>query len=102
MFFAELRYKTLSLSKLSTTLLDQAYTKIKIAVTLQLCASYSLNLVINESTNISRHRIINTFAITNNSNCFYILNIKLETSKLKAKELAKQAVFIAKKITNKD
>lgn len=101
-FFAELGYKTPSPSKLSTTLLDQAYTKIEIAVTLQLRASYSLNLVTDKSTNISGHRIINTFTITNNSDCFYISNIELEPGKLRAEELAKQAVSTAKKITDGD
>jgi ferredoxin-fold anticodon binding domain-containing protein len=61
-----------------------------------------LNLVIDESTNISNNRIINTSTITNNGNCFYILNIKVELSKLKAEELVDKAVDIAKKITKED
>jgi hypothetical protein len=61
-----------------------------------------LNLVTNKSTNISSNKIINTSAITNNSDCFYILNIKAGPSKLRAKELANIAVDTAKKITKED
>jgi hypothetical protein len=101
-FFAELGYKPPSPSKLSNALLDQAHKKIEVAVTLQLCASYTLNLVTDESTDISSRRIVNTSAITNNGNCYYILNIELEPSKLRAEELTMQAVKTAKGITNGD
>ena len=52
--------------------------------------------MIDESTNIASHRIINTSIVTNNSNCFYISNIEADLSKLGAKELAIGAVEIAK------
>ena len=101
-FFAEFGYKPPSPSKLSDTLLNQAYKKIEAAVTLQLSASHTLNLVTNESTNISGCRIINTSAITNNSDCYYILNIEPKPGKLGAEELAMQAIKTAKGITNRD
>jgi hypothetical protein len=101
-FFAELGYQPLSATTLATTLLDKAFDKIEIAVDLQLSASQSLNLVTDESINISGNRIINTSAITNNSNCFYILNIEAEPGKLRAEELVDKAVDTAEKITKKD
>jgi hypothetical protein len=58
--------------------------------------------VINELTNISNHRIINTFVITNNSNCFFISNVKAEARKLRAKEITKQVVKTVTRITHKD
>jgi len=48
------------------------------------------------------NKIINTSTLTNNSNFFYILNIKVEPSKLEAEELADQAVDTAKKVTKGD
>jgi len=101
-FFAELGYKPPSLSKISTTLLNQAHKKIEAAVTLQLRASHTLNLVIDESTNVSGSRIINTSAITNNSNCYYISNVKPGPGKLRAEELAEHVVETAKRITDRD
>jgi hypothetical protein len=101
-FFAEFGYKPPSLTMLSTTLLDQAYTKIETTVELQLSASYTLNVVTDESTNISNNRIINTSVVTNNSNCFYISNIKAEPRKLGAKELVDTVIKIVKRITHKD
>jgi hypothetical protein len=50
-FFAELGYKPPSPSKISTTLLNQAHKKIEAAVTLQLRASHTLNLVTDELCN---------------------------------------------------
>jgi hypothetical protein len=58
--------------------------------------------VTDESTNVSSCKIINTSTITNNGDCYYISNIELDPSKLEAEELAKQAVKIAKRITNGD
>jgi hypothetical protein len=101
-FFAELGYQLPSATTLATMLLDKAFDKIETAVDLQLSASQSLNLVTDESTNISSNRIINTSTITINGDCFYISNIKAEPSKLRAKELADQAVNTAKKITKGD
>jgi hypothetical protein len=72
------------------------------AVTLQLRASYSLNLITNKFTNISGRRISNTSAITNNSKSFYISNIEPEPGKLGAEEFVKEAVSTAQKITNRD
>ena len=65
-FFAEFRYKLPSPSTISTRLLDESYTKIADAVDLQIQASNSLNLVTDESTDISGYRIINTSVVTNN------------------------------------
>jgi hypothetical protein len=97
-----LEYKPLSPLKLSSTLLNQAYEKIEGAVTLQLRASHTLNLVTDKSTNVFGCRIINTSAITNNGDCYYISNIELDPSKLGAEELAKQAVKTAKRIIDGD
>ena len=69
------------------------------AISLRLSASSTLNLVIDESTHIAGYRIINTSAIANNSNCFYISSIKANIGKLGVEELAIAAV---KKITNRD
>jgi hypothetical protein len=78
------------------------FDKIETAVDLWLSASQSLNLVTDESTNISGNRIINTSAITNNGDCFYISNIEAEPGKLGAEELADMAVDTVKKITKGD
>jgi hypothetical protein len=73
----------------------------EIVVDLQLRASYSLNLVTDESTNIFSYKIINTFVITNNYNYFYILNVK-EVRKLRAINGTDHVVKIVKKIIYKD
>ena len=56
----------------------------------------------DESTNVSGCRIINTSAITNNSDCYYISNLEPEPGKLRAEELTVQAVKTAKRITDGD
>jgi hypothetical protein len=58
--------------------------------------------VTDESTNISNDRIINTFVITNNYNCFYISNVKAEVRKLRAVKVTDHVVKTVKKITHKD
>jgi hypothetical protein len=63
-------------------------------VDLQLRASHTLNLVADESTDISSYRIINTFIITNNGDCFFISNVEAEAGKLGAEEIIEQAVKI--------
>jgi hypothetical protein len=75
---------------------------VELQVSLRLSASSSINLVTDESTNIASHRIINTSAITNNSDCFYISNIEADAGKLGAKELTNIAVITVRKVTNKD
>jgi hypothetical protein len=72
---------------LATRLFDKAYAKMQATVGIQLRASNTLSVVIDESINISSHRIINTSLITNNKDCFYISNIKAEVRKLRAKEV---------------
>lgn len=101
-FFAEFGYKPPSSSKLSTTLLDDCYTKIETAVEVQLSPSNTLNLVTDESTDISNNRIINTFVITNNSSFFYISNLEAEPGKLGAEEVIDHAIAQAKKFTKGD
>jgi hypothetical protein len=58
--------------------------------------------VTDESTDVSGRRIINTSAITNNGNCYYISNIEPEPGKLRAEELVEYAVETAKRITHGD
>ena len=74
----------------------------KADVDLQLSASNCLNLITDESTDISRHRIINTSVVTNNGDCFNISNIEAQPGKLTAEELIEGAVEIAIQITNRD
>lgn len=97
-FFTEFRYKPLLAKKLSILLFNKAYTKIETTINLQLRASYTLNLVTDESTNISSYRIINTSVITNNNNCFYISNIKAKLRKLRVEEIIEEAIITVKKI----
>jgi hypothetical protein len=101
-FFTKFDYKPLSAKKLSTTLLNEAYTKIKADVDLQLRASNSLNLVTDKSTNSSGYRIINTSVITNNSNCFFISNVKAKPRKLGAQEISEEAINTVTKIIHRD
>jgi hypothetical protein len=61
-----------------------------------------LNLVTDESTDISNNRIINTFVITNNSSFFYISNLEAEPGKLGAEEVIDHAIAQAKKFTKGD
>jgi hypothetical protein len=101
-FFAEFGYKTLSPTLISTRLLDEAYEKMEKDVDLQLRASCTLNLVTDESTDISRHRIINTLVLTNNQDCFYISNVEAEVGKLRAEQITDQAIQTVTRITHKD
>jgi hypothetical protein len=75
---------------------------VELQVSLRFSASSSINLVTDKSTNIASYRIINTSRITNNSNCFYISNIKANASKLGAIELTNNVVATARKATNRD
>ena len=59
-------------------------------------------MIIDESTNISSNRIINTYTITSLSNCFYISNIEVEARKLGVDKLADYAILIVEQITNRD
>jgi len=101
-FFAEFGYKPPSAKTISTTLLDESFNKIEATVDLQLRASHTLNLVTDKSTNISNHRIINTFVITNNGDCFYISNVEAEARKLGAEEITEQAIKTVIRITHRD
>jgi hypothetical protein len=56
---------------LSNTLLDEAYDECKGQVKNQLCAAYSLSLIIDESTDIAYNRIINTSIVTNIGESYY-------------------------------
>jgi hypothetical protein len=58
--------------------------------------------VTDESTNISSNRIINTSAVTNNSDSFYILNVEAPLGKIGADELAEHSITTARKITYRD
>ena len=100
--FAEFGYKPPSASQLSTRLLDEAYEKIEEGVNYQLRASPMLNMITDESTDISGNRIINTCAMTSSGDCFYISNIEAEAGKLGADELADHAISTAEQITNGD
>jgi hypothetical protein len=83
-------------------LLDDCYTKIEAAVEVQLSTSNILNLVTDESTNISNNRIINTSVIIYNSSSFYISNIEAEPGKLGAEEVVDYTITQAKKFTKGD
>lgn len=101
-FFAEFDYKPPSAKKISTTLLDEAYTKIEAVVDLQLRASHTFNLVTDESTDISGHRIINTSVLTNNGDCFFISNVEAKAGKLGAQEIAEEAINTVTRIAHGD
>jgi hypothetical protein len=57
-------------------------------VNYQLCASSTLNIIMDESTGISGNRIINTSAMTDSGDCFYISHIEAEARELGVDELA--------------
>lgn len=69
-------------------------------VNYQLRVSPFLNIITDESTDISGNRIINTSMITTSGDCFYISNLEAKAGRLGAEELAEHTVAIAKQVTN--
>ena len=81
-------------------LLDQSYEAVKNTVATKLSASSFLNIVTDESTDISKNRIINTSVVTNSGDSFFWSNIEADEGKMGADELAAHAIEATKDITN--
>src|ERR1700722_3760008 len=86
--------------KISRPLLDECYDSTKQDVSQELSSSSSLSLVIDESTNISKNRIINTSVVLPSSKSFYWSNIEANVGKMGAEELTDHIIKTAKDITN--
>ena len=67
-----------------------------------LSSSSSLHITIDESTNVSTNRIINTSVVTNLGDSFYQSNTKAEVGKLGVDKLACYIIEAASQISNRD
>lgn len=99
-FFSEFGYSPPSATTLSQRLLEEAFTKVEEQVNYQLRSSPFLNLITDESTDISGNRIINTSITTTTGDSFYISNLEAKAARLGAEELAEHTITIAKQVTN--
>jgi hypothetical protein len=95
-------YTLPSQSTISGPLLDLSYETTKNQLVSLLSASPSFGLVIDESTNISLNRIINTSIITSSGESFYWSNMEAVVGKIGAKELAEHTIQVTKEITHGD
>jgi hypothetical protein len=100
--FSEFGYSPPSATTLSEKFLEEAFIEVEKEVNYQLRVSPFLNIVTDESTDISGNRIINTSMITTSGDSFYISNLEAEVGKLGAEEWAEYTIKTAKQITNGD
>lgn len=92
-------YTPPSSSTISGPLLEKVYKSTKEEVKAELSSSAFLGLVMDESTNINQHRIINTSVVTNSNDAWYWKNKEAAEGKLGAKELTALAIKAREDIT---
>jgi hypothetical protein len=95
-------YTPPSSSTISGPLLEKVYKSTKEEVKAELSSLAFLGLVMDESTNINQHRIINTLVITNSNDAWYWKNKEAAEGKLGAKELTALAIEAGEDITEHD